>query len=318
MTGPTTRVLAALELLQNHRCIGGGELAARLGVDRRTVRRYITVLEDLGVPVTTEQGRHGGYMLVPGYKLPPMMFTDEEALAVSLGLMAARELGIAQATPAIDSLEAKLERVMPDKLKHQVRSIRNTTRLMLPRPDVLQDDRALLTLTRAIQAEQRVGISYHPPEQAITERQVDPYGLTFWNGHWYLGGFCHLRRAMRSFRLDRIRKVQALPPKFQRPDNFNAAEYLMQSLHSFSRNHAVSVVLHTDEETAAKAFGCLSSEQCQFTVLPDGLLLNTHTDSIQWFAVWLAQLPFPFSVRGPDELKQALREYAQRLISSAD
>src|SRR5690606_27776509 len=168
MTGPISRVLTVLELLQSHKRLGGAELADRLGVDRRTVRRYITVLEDLGVPVTTEQGRHGGYMLVPGYKLPPMMFTDEEALAVSLGLMAARELGIAQTTPAIDSLEAKLERVMPEKLKRQVRSVRKTTSFMLPRPDVLQDDRVLITLTRAIQAEQRVNISYQTKQQKIT------------------------------------------------------------------------------------------------------------------------------------------------------
>ena len=95
MPHPTTRVLAALELLQSHGQIGGAELAARLEVDRRTLRRYITMLEDMGVPITTEQGRYGGYRLVPGYKLPPMMFTDEEAQALSLGLIAARGLGLA-------------------------------------------------------------------------------------------------------------------------------------------------------------------------------------------------------------------------------
>lgn len=318
MTGPTTRVLAALELLQNHNRIGGAELAERLHVDRRTVRRYITILEELGVPVTTEQGRHGGYMLVPGYKLPPLMFTDEEALAVSIGIMAARELGIAQATPAIDSLEAKLERVMPGKLKQQVRSLRQTTRLMLPQPDVLPDDRALITLTRAIQAEQRVEISYQPPDREVTARQVDPYGLTFWNGHWYLSGFCYLRRALRSFRLDRIRKVQALPVPFQRPENFNAAEHLMQSLHAFPQNHAVSVVLHTDEETATKVFESVPCGQGRFKQRPDGLLLDMYTDNISWFAVWLARLPFPFSIQGPPALKQALREYAERLLAAAE
>lgn len=317
MSGPTTRVLAALELLQNHNRIGGGELAERLQVDRRTVRRYITILEELGVPVTTEQGRHGGYMLVPGYKLPPMMFTDEEALAVSIGIMAARELGMAQATPAIDSLEAKLERVLPGKLKQQVQSLRRTTRLMLPQPDVLPDDRALITLTRAIQGEQRVDISYQPPGMEITVRQVDPYGLTFWNSHWYLSGFCHLRQALRSFRLDRVRKVTPLPAQFQRPANFNAADHLMQSLRAFPRNHAVSVVLHTDEETAGKFLECVPSVQSRFKQLPDGLLLNMHTDNIQWFAVWLARLPFPFSIQSPPALKQALRKHAEQLLAAA-
>lgn len=318
MPGPTTRVLAVLELLQNQRRISGAELAERLEVDRRTVRRYIAVLEELGVPVVTEQGRYGGYMLVPGYKLPPMMFTDEEALAISLGTLAARELGIAKATPAIDSVEAKLERVMPDKLKRRVRSIRKTTRLMLPPSDTMQDERALITLTRAIQAEQQVAFAYRSAEQTPTEREVDPYGLTFWHGHWYLSGFCHLRQALRSFRLDRMCKVQAQAVQFQRPENFDAAEHLMHSFRALPRNHAVSVVLHTDEATAAKAFGsCCNTKDC-FKNHENGLLFDTHTDSIEWFASWLARLPFGFTVVGPAELKRELRGYAHRLLKACN
>lgn len=316
MSGPTTRVLAVLELLQSQKRISGAELAERLEVDRRTIRRYITVLEELGVPVTTEQGRYGGYKLVPGYKLPPMMFTDEEALAISLGTLAARELGIARATPAIDSVEAKLERVMPDKLKQRVRGIRNTTKLMLPPPDTMQDEKALLTLTRAIQAEQRVEFAYQSAAQDPTKREVDPYGLTFWHGHWYLSCFCHLRNALRSFRLDRMRQVQALSAQFQRPENFDAAEHLMHSFHALPRNHAVSVVLHTDPETAAKAFSFCSNTKDRFENHPNGLQFDTHTDSIEWFATWLARLPFGFTVLGPAELKQALRDYAERLLNA--
>ena len=131
MSGPTTRVLTVLELLQNHRRISGAELAAHLDVDRRTIRRYISVLENLGVPVTTEQGRSGGYMLVPGFKLPPMMFTDEEVLAISMGLLAAKQLGLAQAAPAIDNAQAKLERVMPENLKTRLRDTHETMPVLL-------------------------------------------------------------------------------------------------------------------------------------------------------------------------------------------
>ena len=101
MYHPTTRVLAVLELLQTHGQMSGSDLAARLGVDGRTLRRYISRLEDLGMPIAVEHGRHGGYMLVPGYKLPPLMFTDEEALALSVGLLAARALGLAGAAPGV-------------------------------------------------------------------------------------------------------------------------------------------------------------------------------------------------------------------------
>ncbi|MCB1575455.1 MAG: HTH domain-containing protein, partial [Xanthomonadales bacterium] len=103
MDRPTTRVLAALELLQTQGRISGSELARKLDVDVRTVRRYIGILEELGIPITADRGRFGGYALVAGFKLPPMMFTDDEALALSVGLLAARSLGLADAAPSIAS-----------------------------------------------------------------------------------------------------------------------------------------------------------------------------------------------------------------------
>ncbi|MDP9471495.1 MAG: HTH domain-containing protein [Chloroflexota bacterium] len=101
MYHPTTRVLTTLELLQAHPQLSGIDLAARLEVDRRTVRRYVTMLQDLGIPVEAERGRHGGYRLRPGFKLPPMVFTDDEALALTLGLLTARRLGLPGAVPAV-------------------------------------------------------------------------------------------------------------------------------------------------------------------------------------------------------------------------
>src|SRR6476659_1686335 len=105
MAKPTTRVLALLELLQ----AGGVELARALEVDRRTLRRYIAMLEELGIPITTTQGRYGGYQVVAGFKLPPMIFSDDEALALAVGLVAARGLGLAQTLPAMASARGKLE-----------------------------------------------------------------------------------------------------------------------------------------------------------------------------------------------------------------
>ena len=113
MYHPTTRVLAVLELLQSRRRLGGAELAERLEVDGRTVRRYIAMLQDLGIPVEAERGRYGAYHLRPGFKLPPLMFSDEEALAVVLGLLAARRLGLALAAPDVEGALAKIERVRP-------------------------------------------------------------------------------------------------------------------------------------------------------------------------------------------------------------
>ena len=113
MGKPLHRVLAALELLQVHATLSGADLARHLAVDRRTVRRYITHLEAIGVPIRAVRGQDGHYALMPGYKLPPLMFTNDESLALSVGLRVARELGLSDMTPAVASAEAKLGRVMP-------------------------------------------------------------------------------------------------------------------------------------------------------------------------------------------------------------
>ena len=131
MYHPTTRVLAVLELLQTHGRMSGPDLAKRLEVDARTLRRYITMLQDLGIPIEAERGRYGAYVMGAGFKLPPMMFTDDEALALSIGLLAARQLGLAEAAPAVESAQAKLERVMPRALKGRVCALSETIALDL-------------------------------------------------------------------------------------------------------------------------------------------------------------------------------------------
>tara|TARA_R110002020_G_scaffold108586_1_gene251593 strand:+ start:2459 stop:3442 length:984 start_codon:yes stop_codon:yes gene_type:complete len=317
MAGPTTRILTVLELLQANGQMDGAELAERLGVDRRTIRRYITALEDIGVPIVTEQGRYGGYRLVAGFKLPPMMFTDEETFAVSLGLVAASQLGLTNAAPAIASVQAKLERVMPANLQRRVRGISETTQVILPRREPSRDDRALETLTKATEAMRTVGLIYHSPQHDQIERRIDPYGLVFQQGRWYAVGFCHLRGAMRSFRLDRISGVHLLDDTFMRPAHFDAAEFLSKSIMSWGPTHEVSLLLHIDRDEAAyfkKQPFCTG----QFEQVKDGLLLNTRTDSFEWFAYWLAQLPFRFTILKPEGLKEALRGHANHLLASCE
>ena len=230
MARPTTRVLAVLELLQTHETMSGDELAARLGVDRRTIRRYVAALEELGIPITAERGRAGGYMLVAGFKLPPMMFTDDEALALSVGLLAARGLGLAEAAPAVASAQAKLERVMPAGLRRRVRAVDETVTLDLSRPTPPGDNAALVALSAAAQAGTRVHLRYLTRQRDPTERDVDPYGLAYRGGCWYVVGMCHLRGGLRSFRLDRVHSVRPLAAAFTRPPGFDALRHLTQAI----------------------------------------------------------------------------------------
>lgn len=229
MSKPTVRVLALLELLQSHGQLSGSELARRLEVDGRTLRRYIVALEELGIPISAERGRHGGYRLVAGFKLPPLMFSAEETLAVSLGLLAVRSLGLGESELALESAQAKLSRVMPDALRQRLVALRETASLDLARARAGTSVAALATLAEAAQVRARVEFRYRDPQGAETLRQLDPYGLVYRNGCWYVSGFCHLRQALRSFRLDRLDAPRMLAERFERPADFDTLRHLRRA-----------------------------------------------------------------------------------------
>ena len=308
MAHPTTRVLAVLELLQTRGRVTGAELARELDVDRRTVRRYITRLEEMGVPITAEQGRDGGYILVAGFKLPPMMF------ALSVGLLAARGLGLADAAPAVASAQAKLERVMPAPLKRRVRAVDETVTLDLSRPKAPGDNAALVALSGAAQTQTRVRMRYRAAQRNETERDFDPYGLGYREGCWYVVGMCHLRHGLRSFRLDRVLSVQPRDVSFARPAAFDALAHLTYSLATLPRAHAVDVVLETDLATAQRhlfpSIGVLEW-------IGDAVLLRAQVDDLDWFARELARLPFGFDIRRPGALRAALAALGRQLVALA-
>lgn len=315
MNRPTTRVLALLELLQTHGRLSGAEISERLGVDRRTVRRYITALEDLGIPVTTEQGRHGGYMLVPGYKLPPLMFNDEEAVALAFGLLSVEMQSLLESRAAVHSAQAKLERVLPDKLKQRMAALREHVRVMPQRRQPSWDSEVLLVLTEATQQRRRVRMHYCSPRGEHMERELDPYGLVFHNRHWYVSGWCPLRRDLRSFRLDRLSQVELQPLEFTRPEHFDAAQHLKSSFEKAWPRHEVEVLLLDVEPGHIMEW--LPQNGTKLEPQEEGLLLVTRTDSHCWFARWLAQLPCEYRVLSPAGLKEATRELARRLLAAS-
>ena len=334
MSKPTSRVLAVLELLQSGAGLGGAELAQRVGVDRRTVRRYVAHLVELGVPVTAQRGRDGGYALQPGYKLPPMMFSPDEALALAVGLHAAGELGLGGITPAIASTQAKLERVMPAALRRRLADVRQTVALELVRPYAVGrgsvghagDDNtragstnaantaALLGLSTAARAQQRVRLCYRDAELQDSEREVDVYGLAYRGGAWYAVGHCHLRRDLRSFRLDRVLAVEALPKSFGRPPGFDVLGHLQRSVAMLPRAFSVEVLLHTDLERARRV---VFVELGELTQNKRGVRLSAQADDLDWLARELARLPFSFRVLKPLALRRALAAHAQALLACA-
>lgn len=320
MEHPVTRILTLLELLQAYRRLSGTELARRLEVSPRTVRRYVAGLHEIGIPVDAEAGRHGGYRLRPGYKLPPLMLTSEEALAVVLGLLAGRRLGLLAPFTAVEGAFAKLDRVLPDALRDQVQATQRTVGLGLtagsaagPVGDL--DTGALLSLGAATHDRRQVRIRYRARSEAATERVVDPYGIVFQSGRWYLTGWDHLRGAERTFRLDRIRSHEVMESAFERPGRFDAVAHIQRSIARAPSAWTVEAVLDLPPEEARRrvplTVGTLEPEAA-------GVRLTLGVDDLDWAARYLAGLDCPFTVRRPAELRETLRRLASRLLDAAD
>lgn len=310
MARPTTRVLAVLELLQSQGLVSGAELARRIEVDARTLRRYISALEEMGIPITTEQGRYGGYRLVPGYKLPPMMFNEEEAQALSLGLIAARGLGLADAAPAIESVQAKLDRVLPSAPRKTIAALRESVALQTGNARTNADARLLRVLSESAQSRRTAQLRYRAADGAITSRDFDVYGNIFRSGRWYVVGHCHLRQGLRTLRLDRVAHAELRDKPFTRPDNFDPGEYLSRALASVPRGVATELFLHTDIECARRElFNGLGVAEAA----DGGVVLKGYCDELDWYARELMRLPFDFEVRAPGELRACVGRIARAL-----
>lgn len=306
-----------LELLQARGRIGGPELARRLEVGERTVRRYAVMLQEMGVPVEGERGRYGAYSLRPGYKLPPMMFTNEEALGLSLGLLAARGLGLSGAAPAVEGALAKLERVMPDALRGRVRTLQETISIAVARSAnaTPAKSEALLTLAAAVDEQRRVRLRYRSSGAEETEREVDPYGVMHREGYWYAVGHCHLREGIRLFRVDRILDAALLDETFARPAGLDSpAAVLSAAANTPGDEWSVEVLLEAGSEDVSWQLPPvgLALDQTE-----GGTLLRCSTWNLDWMARVLAGLECSFYVRRPEELRQALQRRAEEISALA-
>ena len=169
---PTARVLTVLELLQTHGRLTGAALAGRLEVDIRTVRQYVETLRDLGIPVEAERGRYGAYLLRPGYKLPPLIFTEDEALALTLGLLLARRSGLATVAPAVEGALAKIERVLPEAARVRLRAVQETVIFSEGAHQTTPPTATLTVLSEAVQASRSVDLHYCAPDGLAVHRSL--------------------------------------------------------------------------------------------------------------------------------------------------
>jgi predicted DNA-binding transcriptional regulator YafY len=312
---PTARVLTVLELLQAHGRLTGAELARRLEVDIRTVRNYVETLADLGIPVEAERGRYGAYRLRPGYKLPPLIFTEDESLALTLSLLLARENGLAQTSPAVESVLAKVERVLPQATRTRIQAVEQTVIFERSAFHAAPSAAAVTVLSSAIQTGQCVRLQYRSARSDVTERVFDPHGVVYHAGLWYTIGYCHLRQGQRLFRLDRIQQVEVTSETFSPPVNFDALEAVQRALASVPRVWQIEVWLETTLEEVLRQ---TRYPKALFEEVDKGVILRVDVEDLPWMARFLAGLGVPLIIHHPAELRTILRQYALTLASYAE
>jgi predicted DNA-binding transcriptional regulator YafY len=308
------RLLTLLELLQVYRRMSARDIANRLEIEPRTVRRYVAALQEMGIPIEGERGPAGGYRLRPGFRLPPLMFTNDEALALVVGLLASQRLGLLQPGTAAQGAMAKLDRVLPDVLRGQVRAMYDLVAIGLPPARSGAEATTVLTASSAAADGVRLRIRYRSAGGDVTERLVDPYGVAFQSGVWYLAGWDRLRAGVRTFRLDRILQCEATGETFERPAGFDITKHVQRMLATLPYRYQAEVLLATSMKDAARriapTIGTLSAR-------PDGVLFRVGADELDWIAGYVAGLNLPFSVVGPPELREAFGALAGRLTEAA-
>src|SRR5579862_7302742 len=309
------RLLTLIELLQVYRQLNAEEIASRLEVTPRTVRRYITGLQDMGIPVETERGPAGGYRLRRGFKLPPLMLSNDEALVMIIGLLAAQRLGLSASGTAVQGALAKLDRLLPEAQRDQVQAMQDFVSLGLAPVERDHADAAtLLRLTGAARDRVCVHLTYRSAAGEVTERIVDPYGVAFQSGHWYLVSWDRYRSALRTFRIDRIEATEVTDETFSRPAEFDVIGYLRQSIGEAVYGTRCEVLLDLTLDQARRR---VSPTDGTIEAAEGGTLLRFSADDFDWGATFLAGLECDLVVLRPPELRASLRAMATRLRASA-
>lgn len=325
MPRPTGRVLTLLELLQSGGTRTVAELADRLGVDGRTVRRYVDQLLDLDVPVESVRGRYGGYRLGPGFRLPPLMLSEDEALAVVLGLTAVRQAGLpAGERTANETASAKIRRVLPAHVARRLEALLGALSFTDQPGDVDQPDAGLLlTIADAVHHRRPVRIRYTDRDGRRSERTLHPYGIVAHGERWYVTGEDVAVGEDRTLRLDRIEAARSLPGTFEAPDGPGPAERVLSGLEAARYRHEVTVRIHgtVEQVRAHLPMGVASVEDDAPEAVQDPverwLRVELRVHELDWLPRVLAALDRPFVIERPDELRVRVVALADRLASCA-
>ncbi|MFE5820055.1 helix-turn-helix transcriptional regulator [Streptomyces sp. NPDC056479] len=317
MLDTSARLLRLLSLLQAHRDWSGAELADRLGVTPRTVRRDVDRLRELGYPVNASPGTGGGYQLGAGAELPPLLLDDDEAVAVAVGLRTAAGQGIEGIGETSVRALAKLEQVLPNRLRRRVGALNAFTVPMLRGPEPSAVDPAVLTeLANLCRDSERLRFEYRDHEGAPTRRSVEPHRLVCSERRWYLVAWDLDRDDWRTFRVDRVTPKPPHGPRFapRTPPAEDLAAYVSRGVSTRAYAAQAVIRLLVPLEVAA---GSVSPSAGQLEAEgPGSCLLRTGAGSLDVMVIHVMLMGFEFEVLEPAELMEAIRTAHGRLARS--
>jgi predicted DNA-binding transcriptional regulator YafY len=312
MSQTSSRLLELLSLLQGRRDWAGGELADRLQVSGRTIRRDVERLRELGYPVESLRGPAGGYRLRAGAAMPPLLLDDDEAIAIAVGLRTAARASVAGIEETAVRALVKLEQVLPAHLRRRVGALGSaTTTLPVSGPTV--DPQHLTVIAAACRDSECLRFAYRSRDLTESRRQVEPHSLVNLGRRWYLVAWDRQREDWRSFRVDRLTKPASSGVRFvpRRLPARNAAAYVERSITARPNRFAAVVTLHAPAEEITRrvparwgAIEPIDARTCEY---------RTGDEDLGWLAMRIAMLGVDFEVREPPELVEHMRAMASRL-----
>jgi predicted DNA-binding transcriptional regulator YafY len=312
MSETTSRVLQLLGLFQSRRVWTGEELADRLGVTTRSVRRDVERLRDLGYPVHASKGHGGGYQLGAGAALPPLLLDPDEAVAMAVCLRLAAGGSVAGVGESALRALSKLDQVMPARLRSQVSAVHDSTvTLTSGQSDSPVEPDVLMSLARACRDHEHVAAGYVDLHGNTTQRRLEPYQLVTTGRRWYLLCFDRDRRDWRTLRLDRMADVRALGSTFTPRQAPDAAAYVRRSISASPYRFTARVRYHAPQDAIAKVFS-----QTSVDIEPDGsdkCIVTTGADDPERMVLYLGMPGYEFEVLSPPEVVDAVRTVADRL-----
>lgn len=314
MTDTTARVLQLLGLLQSRPVWSGTQLAERLGVTTRSVRRDVDRLRELGYPVEAERGAAGGYRLGAGRALPPLLLDQDEAVAVAVCLRLAATGTVAGIGEAAVRTLGKLDQVLPARLRAQVSAVQDATLTLDSRGPQVDPD-LLMTLARAVRESVKIDVQYVDRSGVETDRRLEPYRLAATRNRWYLVGFDLGRDDWRTLRLDRMQDVHATTFRFTARPTPDLEDYVRRSITQSPYDVVATLEVAADADVVSERI--LPSVGTVTSLGPRRCKLVVGADSADVLAVHLMRLDLEFRVLDCPPLQEALRRYAERALRCA-